>query len=476
MKDEMTTYNGSENDDRDATHSTELELLAFVEGRKSKGSAPIDAHLASCLLCRVHAGRLRVEEREAASPNFLAALRDSSPTVSPTILAALQAAEVPIGQAHVEVGQLWRARDRHGGYPGGTAILVWIRKVFDSTAAVLPVVLDTELADQATLILGPDTTVLGCELAVLTNVDAEIDLNNLGTLFATLDIADDVSALRSAAMSGANPPSDIHTGPPIARSDDQRIEFRQVVGDLLSGLYVDDDDVEDEFQVDDLMAELRELSFFHRGLRTEALPFDDVTYFDTARVLHPVAAVHHLNACTVVALLGGADAVEQLSSPRLPSVGSSIQARFIESDSVAICAKAAGWPTVLLTPAQMTTAIEVPSGAVHEAMVASPILELTTALLKYFEGATDTWDDVVPVRFDDFETSLTDVTALSTEVALAAVEDIVREGKRAQIATKKSGYARLTPATADRIGELISGILAGADPDEALDGFLDDQT
>jgi hypothetical protein len=457
------------------SHPTEVELLAFTHGDSPSDTAIVEAHLAACLLCRVQAGRLRIEEREAVSPSFLAALRDDAPRIDSSILETLQAAEVRVGEATIEVGQLWRARDRHSGRSGGTAVLVWIRKVFESTAAVLPVVLDIELADQETLLLHQDTTVLGCELAVLTNVDAEIDVSSLGTLIATLDIADDVNALRSASSSGANPPDHVRTGPAIVRTDDQRIEYRQIVGDLLNALFVDDvSDVDDGLEVHDLISELRELSFFHHGLRTETLPFDEVTYLDAHRTLHPVAAVHHLNACVVVALLTGTDAVAQLNGPRLPGFGALMQARFIESDTVAICAKEIGWPTVLLTPAQMSNAIEVPSGMVHDATAASGTLDLTTALLKYFEGATDTWDDATPVRFDDFERSLTDIKTLSTNVALAAVEDVLREGRRAVLEPKKAGYARLNPTTASEIGELISGVLAGADPDEALDALLEE--
>lgn len=457
-------------------HPTVVQLQAFARGEGAADAAGIDSHIAGCLICRIHVGRIEIGDREAADPAFISALSAGSPRIPSGVLDALRATESHADTGSIRVGQLWRARNRSDSAPGAVAVLVWVRKVFEATAAVLPVFLDTDLADSETLIIPSESTPLQVELALYTNVDAEIHLSNLTTLIATLDIQTEVAALRSASRSGAQPPAHLITGVPINRSDDQRLEFRHIISELLDSLYIDSyTEPADDMDVHELLAQIHELSFFHFGLRVDPLPFDDMTYLDEQHTLHPVAAVHHLATCVVVTAVSGPDSYVQLMNPRLPKACAAVQSRFPEGDSVAVCAASSDWPSVLLTPAHMDSAIEVPSGLFHDATASGAPLDLNTLLLKHFEGVSDRWDDASTVRFDDVSGSLRNVEAMSASIVLAAIEETLQSGNRATIIAKKEGYSRLSASTADDISGLIRGVLAGVDPAEAVDDLLGDR-
>lgn len=475
MNDMMVTKDGSFGDGP-LWHPTAVQLQAFTRGEDAADASGVESHVAGCLICRIHVGRLKVEERESVDPAFISALSEGSPRIPSGVLDALRASESHGDTGSVRAGQLWRARNRTDSAPGAVAVLVWVRKVFETTAAILPVFLDTDLADSETLIISAESTPLQVELALYTNVDAEIHLSNLTTLIATLDIQDDVSALRSATRSGAQPPTRLMTGLPINRSDDQRLEFRQIISELLNPLYIDSyTEPDDEVDVHELLAQIHELSFFHFGLRVDPLPFDDMTYLDEQHTLHPVAAVHHLATCVVVTAVSGPDSYAQLMNTRLPKACAAVQSRFPEGDSVAVCAASSDWLSVLLTSDHLDSAIEVPSGLFHDATSSGLPLALNTLLLKHFEGASDRWDDASTVRFDDVSGSLGNVEAMSASFVLAAIEDTLQSGNRASILAKKEGYSRLSASTADGISGLIRGVLAGADPAEAVDDLLGDR-
>ena len=459
--------------DDPARHPTEAQLQAFALDEAHSQTATISEHIAGCLICRVHVGRLKIDNREAAEPSFLVSLSEGSPRISDGVLDLLRAPEVIADGGGIQTGQLWRARDRGSDASGSFAVLVWIRKVFATTAAVLPVFLDTNLADSDALIIPADSTPLNEELVLFSNVDAEIHLSNLVTLIATLDIEADVRTLRMASRNGVDPPAHLNVGLPIVRNDDQRFEFRHIISELLDSLYLEAyTEPDDDLDIHELLSHIRELSFFNTGLRVETLPFDDMLFLDDLRTLHPVAAVHHMSTCVVVTVINGPDAVTHLMSPFIPTACAAMQSRFIEADSVAVCADGPDWPTVLLASVDMDSAIEVPSGAVHTASVYGKPLELSVALLKNFEGASDRWDDASTVRFDNVAGSLRNAHAISASTAVTAVEDIRQTGSRATIAAKKEGYLRLSTDTAQNISGLIRDVLAGGDPTEALDHLL----
>jgi hypothetical protein len=470
----MMSYNSDPSAEGVAQHPTDVQLQAFADGESGPFDVEVASHVTRCLICRVHVGRLAVENRDAADPAFIAALSAQSPEIDPALLQALSAPQTSVTSSTVRVGQLWRAA--RSADNASAAILVWIRKVFDSTVAVLPVVLDIDLADTETLIVSADSSPLHMELAVFCNIDAEIDVSNLATFIADLNIEDDVKALRMSSRSGVLPPEHLTVGRPIVRDDDQRIEFRHIVSELVDTLYIETtSDPDAGIDVHDLLTLLNELSVMHPGLRVQALPFDELTYVDERQALHPVAAVHHLATCVVVTVIDGPSSMNVLTSPALSIACGEVLARFIEADSIAVCAPQPEWPTVLLAPMDMQTAIEVPAGRLQTASVYGRPLDLSTMLLKHFEGVSDRWNDTSTVHFDELSASLRNVEATSTALAQSAIEEIHQKGKRATIPAKKEGYSRLSADAAARISGLINEVLAGEDPAQTVDELLDDQ-
>lgn len=460
--------------DRLAAHPTDVQLQNYAHGESLHPDSEVNAHLTQCLICRIHVGRLSVESRGSADPGFVAALTSESPQIDSAFLDALRASPAAAGSPDIRVGQLWRAARSASG---SVALLVWIRKVFDSTVAVLPAALDVELADVETLIVSADQSPLNLPLAVFSNIDAEIDIANLATLISDLDIEDDINILRIASRDGLAPPSHVTIGPPIVREDDQRIEYRQILSELVESLYTENPPADDdEIDPHDLFAILEDLSILHPGLRVQSLPFDEVVYLNERHTLHPVAAVHHLATCVVVTVIDGPHAVGQLTNPALPVVCGEILSRFIEADSIAVCAPDTDWQTVLLAPMDMQPAIEVPAGHQQPASVYGRPLDLNTMLLKHFEGAQDRWSDTSSVHFGELSAGLRNVEATSSAIAESAVSEIRQKGKRATIPAKKEGYSRLSADAAFRISALINEVLAGEDELTVLDDFLDGQS
>jgi hypothetical protein len=126
-------------------------------------------------------------------------------------------------------GEIWRAGRSE-------AVLVWVRRVFDDGVAdVVPLVLDVELADADTLLLGPEITPLDAPLAAMVALRTHIDLGAFINRIGAADVADAVTEVMAAAREG-RPAKGVHVGLPILDDADRRIEYRCAVRDILSEL------------------------------------------------------------------------------------------------------------------------------------------------------------------------------------------------------------------------------------------------
>ncbi len=458
-------------------HPTESMLLLAASG--APGTEHEREHAGACLLCRVLIGRLQAEGRQADTGGDLTALTAASPVLPEGFLAALRG-DGTADSSDALPGQVWRAAD--SASEGGVALLVWVRKVLGTTAAVLPVVPDTDMADEYSLLVDADATPLGMELAVLTGVDGEILLSNLVTPVGTLNIAADVAEVRRAADTGREPPSAVRTGLPVIREDDQRIEYRQIVSELLGSLGTADHPAAydvltasgDAWNPLALLDALGYLSYYEAGLRVAPAEPDQALYGEPGHSLHPVACVTHLSTCVLVVLITGPAPEAALRSPRIAGMCRTLQNTFLEADSVAVCAAASEWPALMLNPSDTGDALQVPSGRISGPRVDEEPLELVTALRKLFDGTRGPWHDAAPVQFEDRKTSLKNVKALSVQAASDAVAGIRREAARAVIPSKREGYGSVGDADVDAVGSLIEAVLAGADPDEAVQGLLEE--
>ena len=436
----------------------------------------VSKHLAGCLRCRAHALRLAASKWQRVSQAAVAALLPNSPVLPNGIVVAARDAS-PSQEVAPVAGELWRARDRADDGPGATAVLVWVRRVFASTALVLPVVLDIEMADDETLLLGPDESPLGVDAAVLTGVDAEVLTTNLTTRIGFLGIAHDVSAVRDAARGGsAALPQGLRTGPPIVRDDDQRIDFRQAIGEMVAAMgALADEEQESAEEAHDPMAlleELRGLGYYDQGYRVEQRGTPRRLLVDAGLIALPVATVYHMSTCVVVALLTGDAALDALSGPDVAEACLALLSAYPEADSVAVCAAAPDWPAVLLGPAESGAAIGVPSGAPVAAGAHSPPLDLVTALRKHFDGARDRWVDAAPVVFDDASSGLGNAKVVGAARARQAVQQIREEAARALIPSKRAGYGAVDDDAVAAVQALIDAALQGDDAAAAVRDLL----
>ncbi len=465
----MSEYLASEDPSGPDWHPTATALAAA--GRTPR----VEAHLASCLRCRAHALRLAAEGRQRVTKAAVASLLPDSPVLPEAIFDAARDT-TPHDRPKPAEGELWRARNRDDARPGAMAVLVWVRRMFDTTAAVLPVVLDVEMADDESLLLEADDSPLGVRAAVLTGVDTEILAENLTTRIGPLPIAEGVAAVRQAARGKAVLPEHVRTGPPIVRDDDQKLEFRQAVGETVAALGPVLSDEPDEPQDDHdplaLMDALRDLAYYEPGLRVEPVIQGRTLFVDARHAARPLAAVHHLSTCVIVAVLSGDDPAAALTGPDVAGACLSLLAAHPEADSAAVCADERDWPAVLLGPADTVQAIGVPSGDPVRAGAPAPPLDLVTALRKHFDGARDRWDDAAPVRFDDTAAALGHARAIGAERSRGAVAEIRKEGTRAVIPSKRAGYAAVGDRAVDAVKALIDAVLAGEDPAAAVDGLI----
>ena len=162
-------------------HPTESALLSFVRGQlKAPGAAGVEAHLDSCLACRIWETRLRharVAEADGSVTARLAAAAQAIPEDLHNALAVRAGVDVPAA------GDIWRVGTHE-------ALLVWVRRLFDASATVVPVTLDVELADEYTLIVPAGESPLGLDLALITTVEGHVDVRALLQRIAALPVDD----------------------------------------------------------------------------------------------------------------------------------------------------------------------------------------------------------------------------------------------------------------------------------------------
>jgi hypothetical protein len=115
------------------------------------------------------------------------------------------------------------------------ALLVWVRRVFADAVDVVPVVLDIELADQESVVVPAHATSLGMPLALLTGVRGHVGMPAFLQRLGSVEVAAQVQEVMAATREG-RPPQGVDVGLPIESDDDQRVEYRQAIADLLSDL------------------------------------------------------------------------------------------------------------------------------------------------------------------------------------------------------------------------------------------------
>jgi hypothetical protein len=456
-----------ERDARPLSHLNESVLYAFVQGRlEGAAAATVADHLERCLACRVWSTRLQNASVSEADDSVISRLVETSPTVPEALHRALLANPSSAAPA---IGELWRVGRRE-------ALLVWVRRVFDDSAAVIPVTFDGDLADNFSLIIPGDESPLGLDLVVMASVEAHIDLQAFLQRVSTLPVEDSVEALRESRRSRLPIPPDLLVGAPVVSEQDQRLEYRQVLSDLLADLspaaFAAEMEVEpgDEgLDVHRFIENLSELTWRRAGLTVQPLTIDHVA-IDPAHDLLVVAMVKDLDAAVLVAALTGADPAGTLTQPDLARGCGALLRQYPEADGVAVAIQDREWTTVVVDPPSAARALEAPSGHFSEPRVSFQPLPLVDALLKHLDARAARWEEVGVPHFDREPLDLVELGAIS---AAAAIERTIAEGRRIFTPAKKRAYTSLGERDGACIAELIAAVAArGIAPSEAVDSFL----
>jgi hypothetical protein len=450
-----------------ARHVTESKLLSFVRGQLTdSGRADVAEHLDHCIACRILAGRLT--HAEATEPDDSAIARlTASASIPEVVRDALVATRM--GPAAIAVGDVWRVgRDE--------AQLVWVRRTLEDSAAVISVTLDVDLADEYTLIIPAEESPLSLDLALMTTVEGLVDRRSFLQRIGTLQVGEQITKLRQARRDGLPAPSDLPTGPPISRDDDQRLEYRQLLADLLAdlspGAFSNEDPTEpsdDGVDLQRLADEVNGLKWRRPGIQVRWL---DITHtvVDAAHEMLIAGLIQDLDAAVLITVLTGADPASILASPGVAGACGALLAKYPEADDVAIAIADEEWTAVVVTPAFAERAVEVPSGGLSEPRVAFQPLPLLDALLKHLDAHATRWDETERVRFDR---DPIDVPALATTVSRAAVDRTLAEGRRAVTPAKKTAYMALDDHAVAAISALIqSAVAPGTSSSDAVDAFL----
>jgi hypothetical protein len=365
-------------------HPSALALAQAQDMADPAGEA-VRRHLSGCVACRVRAARLRhvSSPGDPCEDSVARILAASAP--APGILARMTSRR---DTSPPRPGEIWRiGKDE--------ALLVWIRRVLDGAVDVIPASLDLELADQESVFLPAEATPLGLPLVLLTGIRTHVGLPAMLQRIGYFDASACVQEVMSAAREG-RVPDGVRTGPPIESEDDERIEYRQVIADLLGDLapsrWADDaEDCASEQETGDvndspeIVRALRE-DLTMRHPECDVLPVTEhrITLADGIS-LTPLARISYFETLILVVLLDGSGLDEGLQVDH-PVASACLE--FIRADpgvtAIAICERANDRATVVLDVVQLQAASE-PPGEFEAARPCGKPLPIVDALAKYLD-------------------------------------------------------------------------------------------
>jgi hypothetical protein len=443
--------------------------LAAAEDRSDPGTESVRQHLSGCIACRVRAARLQHSSSPGApSEDAVARILAASAPV-PGVLASMTAAR---DQSPPRPGEIWRVgRDE--------ALLVWVRRVFDDSVDVIPASLDVELADQESVFLPAESTLLGLPLVLLTGVRTHVGLPAMLQRIGYFDASACVREVISAAREGRTP-NGVQTGPPIESEDDERIEYRQLIADLLGdltpGRWTDDPE---ECTSEQTTADVNDPSGIVRLLQDElktrhsecnVLPVTEHRVMLANGIsLISLTRVSYLDTSIVVVLFDGS-ALEERLQTGLPFANSCLEFVHAEPDvaAIAISERAHDWPTVVLKVADLRTAFEPPGGPEVAPHLSHEPLPIVDALAKYLDKQYTAWEITEPVTTILQDSNFHD---LALRHATDAINEITAQGKRALTPAKKSSWTNLPQDLVSRIAASIMAIMANESIDDVLDAL-----
>lgn len=446
-------------------HPTAAELSDAVE-TGTIGEA-LRGHLAVCVECRVRAARLEGNRRPSSVPSdsALGRILAADAALRPDAAAvAGGTADAAKGRAPRE-GELWRAGARE-------ALLVWVRRVLDGAVDAVPVVLDTDMADEQTLLLPPEASPLGAELGVVTSLRSHLHPDAFLSLVGELpqETAARIAEVSRAAEEGRVPVAPV--GPQVLEFDDQRVEYQQTIASVMAEMtpaaWARTHDTDDT-RTDDAGPALyilidgelpaRHPCRVHRSLPAAA-PLPD------GSMLRAVARVGYADSSVLVALLADWQAAPEGD---LVEAGRRLLEQEPGAGAAAICGGPPLWPATVLEWSATREAYESPGGRLAPPPPLGDPLYVIDALAKYLDLRTPSWDateeaSAVPTA---------DLADRATAAAAVAMADLAAQGSRAHTPAKTQAWTALPADLPADLGELVRRVVGGSAPSDAVDWLLD---
>lgn len=450
-------------------HPLSSELMAASHEAASR--AAIEPHLDQCIPCRVRLARMELVDGS------------SSPLPSDNSVARILAASTPLPEALVTAMNTARSLDPRPNelwrVGRSEALMVWVRKVFDDGVAdVIPVVLDTDLADEESILIDADSSPLKTRMAAMVALRTHIALTTFLGLLCDLDISDGVEEVISATRQGREVQG-VEVGLPIVESSDQRLEYRQVLrgllGDLSPSAIADSDDGFDDSEIGPVTL-LGDAADIADGIRARlegvkcVLPQSLSVRIRAGIEARALLKVIYLDTAVLAVVLDGDG---QAGLDDLASIANACQ-RLCHNESdvgaVAVALPNNGWLSILFTSADMRSAYQVPSGTSSGPKVTLRGHDLVETLFKYLDAfAMTSWDFVETEPVAETRVNLED---LATRHVRAALSEVKAAGKRAQQLPKRSAWTTVRPEVEESVVRFIVSV-AGA---ESLAAALADLT
>jgi hypothetical protein len=449
-------------------HPLESELVAAL--RHPGENVATLGHLEDCLACAVRFARLqRAAGPVTASTNSLQRIMEAS-TPLPEALADLATASSE--DVYPQPDEVWRVGRSE-------AVLVWVRQVFDDGAVdVVPVVLDIELADRESVIVGSEATPLATNLAAMVALRTHVHIGAFLNRIGHLDIHKEVSEVMTAVREGRRP-SGVRVGPPIDDDGDQRLEYRQALRDVLSKLSpstwlesqqdpeTDPGQETQESSGDQLSEQIEHI----KAELNERLP--DLHCRESEQVgittgmwqTMSVLKVVYLDAAVLVAVFTNERLAEFPGAADVAKACMALRSYEPDVEAVAVCLPREDWPTQLFASAYMRPAFELPGGTRKGPAPTVQGLGIVDTLHKYFQDVMTPWEVTEPI---DRRTGRVDYREIATRHAQASIAQVTAEGARAHQAAKKTAWQKLPDELEERVATFILAAVSGEALDQAL--------
>ncbi|MCU1694677.1 MAG: hypothetical protein JWR34_740 [Mycobacterium sp.] len=431
-------------------------------------------HLDECIACRVRMSRVR--RASGLLPASGDSLQRILGAVQP-IPALFPDLVLPTDRSEVMAGEVWRAGSNE-------AVLVWVRKVFDDGVIdVIPVVLDTDLADQESILVPSDLSPLGTAVAVMISLRTHIDqralINWIGTLDISAEVAEVIAAVREDRL-----PRGVAVGPPIVDDYDQRLEYRQALRDLLSELspdtWHDASEVHDSTVAIETPAEWEESTPAEWAKNIASITAELALYLDGAQcrrtqpvgipidagaTAYSIMKVVYLDTAILLTAIQGQELVEFPADDAVAAICREFIRFEPDADAVAIAIPDLEWETLLFTTSHMREAVEAPSGMLVGPTPTIRGFALVETLCKHLEGAVTAWEITEPT---ESRLVATDLRNVAIQHAATARLEVVDQGRRAKQIAKRTAWETLSVELDDKVARFVTAVINHEPIDDAM--------